>query len=44
MSVDNGSVGDPDPDRIRIFLSLPDPDLLVRGADPNPAPDSSLFS
>jgi hypothetical protein len=28
--------------RIRMFLGLPDPDPLVRGADP--APDPSLFS
>jgi hypothetical protein len=28
--------------RIRMFLNLPDPDLLVRGT--NPAPDPSLFS
>jgi hypothetical protein len=27
--------------RIRMFLDLPDPDPLVRGADP--APDPSLF-
>jgi hypothetical protein len=30
--------------RIRMFLGLPDPDPLVRGADPDPAPDPSLFS
>ncbi len=32
--------------RIRMFLGLPDPDLdlLVRGADSDPAPDPSLFS
>jgi hypothetical protein len=28
--------------RIRMFLGLPDP--LFRGADPDPAPDTSLFS
>jgi hypothetical protein len=28
--------------RLRMFLGLPDPDPLVRGADP--APDSTLFS
>ncbi len=32
------SVGDPDPD----VLGLPDPDLLVRGLDPDP--DPSVFS
>jgi hypothetical protein len=26
-----------------MFLGLPDPDSLVRGADPYPAPDPSLF-
>jgi hypothetical protein len=26
-----------------MFLVLPDPDSLVRGADPDPAPDPSLF-
>jgi hypothetical protein len=26
-----------------MFLGLPDPDSLVRGADPDPAPDPSLF-
>jgi hypothetical protein len=30
--------------RIRMFLGLPDPDPLVRGMDPDPAPDPSLFS
>jgi hypothetical protein len=32
--------------RIRMFLDLldPDPDPLVRGTDPNPVPDPSLFS
>jgi hypothetical protein len=30
--------------RIRMFMSLPDPDPLVRGMDPAPAPDPSLFS
>ncbi len=30
--------------RIRMFLGLPDPDSLVRGKDPDPAPDPSLFS
>jgi hypothetical protein len=30
--------------RICIFLGLPDPDPLVRGADPDPALNSSLFS
>jgi hypothetical protein len=38
----SNSVGDPDPepnaDR------LPDPNPLVRGADPDPAPDPSIFS
>jgi hypothetical protein len=29
---------------ILMFLSLPDPDPLVRGADPDPAPEPSLFS
>jgi hypothetical protein len=26
-----------------MFLGLPDPDSLVRSADPDPAPDPSLF-
>jgi hypothetical protein len=26
-----------------MFLGLPDPDSLVRGADPDVAPDPSLF-
>jgi hypothetical protein len=26
-----------------VFLGLPDPDSLVRGVDPDPAPDPSLF-
>ncbi len=26
-----------------MFLGLPDPDSLVRGMDPDPAPDPSLF-
>jgi hypothetical protein len=30
--------------RIRMFLGLPDPDPLVRGTEPNPALDPSLFS
>ncbi len=30
--------------RIRQFLGLPDPDPLVRGTDPYPAPDPTLFS
>jgi hypothetical protein len=30
--------------RIRMFLGLPDPGPLVRGADPDPAPDTFLFS
>jgi hypothetical protein len=34
------SVGDPDPH----VLGLPDLDPLVRGMDPDPDPDSSLFS
>jgi hypothetical protein len=29
--------------RIRMFLGLPDPDPLVRGADPGPAPHPSLL-
>ncbi len=31
--------------RIRMFLGLPDPDpdSIVRGMDPDPAPDPSLF-
>jgi hypothetical protein len=31
---------------IRMFLGLldPDPDILVRRTDPDPAPDPSLFS
>jgi hypothetical protein len=40
------SVGDPEPNadpRIRMFLGLPDPDPLVTGANPDPAPDPSLF-
>jgi hypothetical protein len=37
-----GSVGDPD--SVPHVLGLPDPDPLVRGADPGPAPDPSLFS
>jgi hypothetical protein len=32
-------LGDPD-----MFLGLPDPDPLVRGTDPAPDPDPSLFS
>jgi hypothetical protein len=38
------SVGDPDP-QIRMCLGIqdPDPDPLVRGADPDPALDHSLF-
>ncbi len=36
------SVGDLDPDP-HVFR-LRDPDPLVRGADPDPAPDPSLFS
>jgi hypothetical protein len=27
--------------RIHMFLGLPDPDPLVKGMDPNPAPDPS---
>jgi hypothetical protein len=27
-----------------MFLDLPDPDPLVRDADPDAAPDTSLFS
>jgi hypothetical protein len=30
--------------RIRMFLGLPDPDPLLRGMDPDQAPDPSLFS
>ncbi len=30
--------------RIRMFLGLPDRDPLVRGTDPDPNPDPSLFS
>ncbi len=30
--------------RIRMFLGLPDADPLVRGTDPDPALDPSLFS
>jgi hypothetical protein len=30
--------------RIRMFLGLSDPDPLVRGTDPYPTPDPSLFS
>ncbi len=32
--------------RIRMFSGLPDPDILVRGTDPDPDqnPDPSLFS
>ncbi len=30
--------------RIRMFLGLPDPDPLVRGMDPDPASDPTLFS
>jgi hypothetical protein len=30
--------------RIRMFLGLPDWDPFVRGADPDPAPNPSLFS
>jgi hypothetical protein len=29
--------------RFRMFLGLPDPDPFVRGTDPDPAPDPSLF-
>jgi hypothetical protein len=29
--------------RIRMFVGLPDPDPLVRGAEPDPAPDPSLY-
>ncbi len=32
-----GSVPDPDPPNPRVF-GLPDPDQLVRGMDPDPAP------
>ncbi len=37
------SVGDPDM-RIRMFLGLQDPDLLVRGMDPDPDPSRYLPS
>jgi hypothetical protein len=30
--------------RIHMFLSLPDPDPLVKGTGMDPIPDSSLFS
>ncbi len=30
--------------RTRMFLGLPDPDPLVRGMDPAPDPEPSLFS
>jgi hypothetical protein len=30
--------------RIRMFLGLLDPDPLVRGTDPDPAPDPSIIS
>jgi hypothetical protein len=42
------SVGDPDPEPIRMVLGLLDPDPLVRGtvpdpvSDPDPAPDPSF--
>jgi hypothetical protein len=29
--------------RIHMFLGLPDPDPLVRGMDPDPAPDLSIM-
>ncbi len=29
--------------RIHMFLGLPDPDPLVRGMDPDPAPDPSTI-
>ncbi len=29
--------------RIHMFLGLPDPDPLVRGMDPDPAPDPSII-
>jgi hypothetical protein len=38
------SVPDPDPlHRIHMFLGLLDPDPLVRGMDPDPAPDPSII-
>jgi hypothetical protein len=37
------SVGDPDPDDQHVFRPS-GPDTLVRGADPDLAPDPSLFS
>jgi hypothetical protein len=42
FSSSRSSVGDPEPDPIRMFLGLLDPDPLVRGMDPDP--DPSLFS
>jgi hypothetical protein len=39
MFIVNSGVGDPDPH----VLGLQDPDPLVRGADPGPALDPSLF-
>jgi hypothetical protein len=39
------SVEDLDPDRrICMFFALPDPDPLVRGTEPDPDLDPSLFS
>jgi hypothetical protein len=29
--------------RIHMLLGLPDPDLLIRGMNPNPAPDPSII-
>jgi hypothetical protein len=38
VSLLHGSVADPDPPGIHMFLGLPDPDPLVRGMDPDPDP------
>jgi hypothetical protein len=40
----SSSVGDPDPQDPHVFLALPNPDPFVRGTDPAPALDPSLFS
>jgi hypothetical protein len=42
VAILGSSVGDPDPEPDPHVLGLPDPS--VRGMDPIPAPDSSLFS
>jgi hypothetical protein len=44
QSIDITLVGDQDPDpQDPHVLGLPDPDPLIRGMDPAPAPATSLF-